>query len=125
MAKSTGSQLTALLFGLEPSLSAELGRALAGQSVRTVAEGEVKPAEARVDIVFAPSDRDGFGAVRDAVRGTCPEAPIVVVSRVPEVSEWLDAIEAGARDYCAAPFEGTQLRWLLETNLHRCSTAAA
>ncbi|MDX2151773.1 MAG: hypothetical protein SFV54_13625 [Bryobacteraceae bacterium] len=125
MVETPALQLNALLVGLEPSLSAELGRALADQSVRALAEGELEPEGTRVDIVFAPSDPSTFGAVKDTLRETCPAAPIVVVSRVPEVSEWLDAMEAGASDYCAAPFERTQLRWLLETNLHRFASAAA
>ncbi len=42
--------------------------------------------------------------------------PVVVVSRLPEVEGWLDALEDGAADYCAAPFEPVQLRWLLDTH---------
>lgn len=43
--------------------------------------------------------------------------PVVVVSRLPEVNDWLDAIEAGAVDYCSAPIEREQLDWILESNL--------
>ncbi len=43
--------------------------------------------------------------------------PVVVVSRLPEVSEWLDALDAGAADYCAAPFEHQHMSWLIESAL--------
>ncbi|MFN3326403.1 MAG: hypothetical protein ACK5AZ_23140 [Bryobacteraceae bacterium] len=34
-------------------------------------------------------------------------------------------IEAGAADYCAAPFEAVQIQWLLEANLSRTQASAA
>jgi DNA-binding NtrC family response regulator len=34
---------------------------------------------------------------------------------MPETSEWLDALEAGAFDYCAAPFDSQQFVRLLNT----------
>ena len=48
-----------------------------------------------------------------------------MVSRFPEVSEWLDAMDAGASDYCASPFEPAQVRWILESNLPRQYAAVA
>ncbi|MBE0657952.1 MAG: hypothetical protein IH602_09700 [Bryobacteraceae bacterium] len=51
--------------------------------------------------------------------------PIVVVSRSTDVSAWLDALEAGAADYCAPPFEPTQIRWILDALLQRKSRSAA
>jgi PleD family two-component response regulator len=38
---------------------------------------------------------------------------------LPEVDDWLDAMEAGAADYCAEPIEKRQLDWILESNLER------
>ncbi|MBA3975971.1 MAG: hypothetical protein C0504_17330 [Candidatus Solibacter sp.] len=51
--------------------------------------------------------------------------PIVVVSRAGEVAIWLDALEAGAADYCAPPFEPTQIRWILDALIERRSRSAA
>jgi hypothetical protein len=51
------------------------------------------------------------------VRDKRPELPVVVVSRIPEVRGWLDALEAGASDYCGAPFETIQVQWVLESSL--------
>lgn len=50
--------------------------------------------------------------------------PIVVVSRAGDVALWLDALEAGAADYCAPPFEPTQIRWILDALLQRRSRSA-
>jgi len=40
-----------------------------------------------------------------------------VVSRFPDVKQWLDALDAGASDYCGAPFERVQLHWILNSVL--------
>ena len=52
----------------------------------------------------------------DTERGSL-QVPVVVVSRIPETSEWLDAIDAGATDYCAAPFEPQHISWLVQSAL--------
>ena len=102
-----------LLFGLERSLSNELNPVLEqlGQTVQieTSTSGVLEHTDANV--VFAD------GTNLDAVRHQRPELPVVVVSRLPEVSGWLDALEAGASDYCGAPFEPAQLRWVLDSTL--------
>jgi DNA-binding NtrC family response regulator len=59
------------------------------------------------------------------VREARPSLPFVVVTRIPETREWLDALEAGATDYCSAPIETRQLRWLMESALPRPRFAAA
>jgi DNA-binding NtrC family response regulator len=45
--------------------------------------------------------------------------PVVMVSQQPEVREWLDAMDAGAADYCAAPFESHHVSWILHSNVGR------
>jgi DNA-binding NarL/FixJ family response regulator len=51
--------------------------------------------------------------------------PFVVVTRIPETKEWLDALEAGAADYCSVSIEARQLHWLMESALPRPRFAAA
>ena len=102
-----------LLLGLEGSLSNELNPVLEklGQTV------QIEPSTAGVlertdaNVVFAD------GGCLHAVRDQRPELPVVVVSRLPEVRGWLDALEAGASDYCGAPFEPAQVRWVLDSSL--------
>jgi DNA-binding NtrC family response regulator len=77
------------------------------------------------DIVFAGGDRVHYLALLRRVRATDPHLPFVVVARLPETSDWLDALEAGATDYCAMPLEAGQLQRVTESALPRTRTAAA
>ena len=69
------------------------------------------------DIVFAGGEPKHYLALLRDVREERPTLPFVVVTRVPETREWLDALEAGATDYCSAPFENRQINWLMESAL--------
>lgn len=122
---------TVVLFGLETSLAAELGGVLEGQNQKVYVEPFVSAAESlrvvemvRADLVFCTSGRDRYMSLLEAVGREKPDLPVVIVSRTPEVSEWLDAIEAGASDYCAAPFEASQIKWILDSTLKHGSSAA-
>jgi hypothetical protein len=53
------------------------------------------------------------------------DAAVILVNRFPEDARWLDALELGAADYCGAPFETTQVRWVVEGALYGLSKAAA
>ena len=110
-----------LLFGLDHGLSDELNPILKqlGQTVQVApaASGVLEDTDANV--VFADGDSVG------AVRHQRPELPVVVVRLLPEVSGWLDALDAGACDYCGAPFEAAQVRWVLDSSLRTGYGAAA
>lgn len=116
----------ALLLGLEPRLAAELAATLADTGCSAVfgtcQEGPDLLSRSDFDLVFCGSDPVCF---LTAVRGVRPGVPVIVASRIPEVSAWLSAMEQGAADYCAAPFEPALIRWVLETNLPGRSTFAA
>ncbi len=71
------------------------------------------------DVVFCPADSRVYLPLLKAIRERHMTLPVVVVSRLPEVPEWLDAIEQGATDYCAAPFEPGQVNWILMTALYQ------
>ncbi len=107
----------AYLYALAPDLASDLAGALAPvcREVRSVND---MPAGA--SIIFCPSSLDCVTRLRAAE----PQATIIVVSRHPEVNDWLDAIEAGADDYCAAPFESSQLQWILQSSLQSGQLAA-
>lgn len=53
----------------------------------------------------------------EKLRAARPGAPIIVVSKDAEVSNWLDSMEAGASDYCVAPFEAAQVKWVVDSSL--------
>jgi DNA-binding response OmpR family regulator len=118
-----------LLVGLEPKLSSELSLVLLSEGHEVEqANCSAKATEllriTRPHLIFCATDPSCFQPMRRALMGQA-DLPIVVVSRCPEVTEWLDAIEGGASDYCAAPFEAIQVRWILESNLRRSHSAAA
>ena len=127
MADQNTIEATVLFHGLDADLAMDLRNALAG-----FCEG--MQAEVLTDVVQARAALRGDGAtivfcdtkpetVQD-LRRINPSASIIAVSRLPETTDWLNVIEAGADDYCAAPFESHQLRWILDSTL-RYSRAAA
>ncbi len=127
---STGTPYARIvLLGLDDSLARELRAVLTKQDVYsepflsgTECLGTVERLGA--DLVFCAADPERYIDLLDAVRREKPDLPVVVVSRTPEVSEWLDAIEAGASDYCAAPFEPAHVQWILDSTLKHHSAPA-
>ena len=63
--------------------------------------------------VFISGDSPEYRHILSLLRETRPGLPVIVVSRQPDAKRWLDALDAGAADYCGAPFERVQLRWIL------------
>jgi DNA-binding NtrC family response regulator len=117
------TRVHALLFGLSDDLAGELSKPLSRfcANIQSIARGREQDslravANSPAQIIFCGADTD----IVTTLRETKPEAPIIVVSRHPEVSGWLDSIEAGATDYCAAPFETAQVQWILETSMRAC-----
>ena len=76
------------------------------------------------DIVFAGDDARQYVPLLRCVRQKRPALPFIVVTRIPDTSKWLDALEAGASDYCSAPFESRQIHWLMESVLPRVWNAS-
>jgi DNA-binding NtrC family response regulator len=108
-----------LLVGLDRRVADDLQSVLIqlGQTVRVIAAaGPLEFGDA--NMVFTEC------AALGAIRSARPDLPVVVVSRLPEVSAWLDALEQGAADYCGAPFERKQVGWVLNSSLPALRTAA-
>lgn len=116
-----------ILIGLEQAAASQISRALESERHDISHKQENTPAYdvLDADIVFAGGDSKRYMPLLRSVRKARPELPFVVVTRVPETSEWLDALEAGATDYCAAPFDLRQLRWLMECALPQPKVMAA
>ena len=100
-----------VLFDLDDPLSNDLSAAL--RRMPQVREITPTASGRDADLVFCPVNPGSLARARQLY----PETPVVVVSRLPEVEGWLDALEAGAADYCAAPFELVQVNWILQTHL--------
>jgi DNA-binding response OmpR family regulator len=89
-------------------MEGQLCAALAKCSCETLHEEQCE----KPDIVFCG---DSLPALAGAL-ARWPGVPAVVASWLPDVDRWIDALEAGAADYCAPPFEPSHLRWLLDTH---------
>ena len=110
-----------LLAGLETAMADELSRVLRqlGQNVHTATAGSDAAVPGDIELIFAP-ETDLLDVQR-----SLPGVPVIVVSRLPEVSAWLWALEQGAADYCGAPFEARQVRWALNSSLAPANRLAA
>ena len=118
----------ALLFGLSEDLAGELLPTLKSCALNIAAVHRNQATTSARAVADSPADIIFCGADVNLVselRSVKPEASIVVVSRHPEVSDWLDSIEAGATDYCAAPFETSQMRWIVESSLRAAPSSIA
>jgi DNA-binding response OmpR family regulator len=115
------------LIGLEQAIASQVSRALAvaGHRIETrsanVDVGEMRDA----DIVFAGGEPAQYLSLLGQVREKWPDLPFGVVTRIPETTAWLDALEAGATDYCSSPFERRQIHWLMESALPKFHNVAA
>ncbi|MBI4908380.1 MAG: hypothetical protein HY820_32445 [Acidobacteria bacterium] len=113
---------TALFYNLEETLSHELRSALgcatpemAPANCRTLDECIEYARSTSPQVIFCPYSRQLISML-SSLDSTTPRIPVVVVTRHPEAREWIDSIEAGASDYCSAPFEPRQLRWIISAN---------
>ena len=109
-----------VLLGLDSDVIRNLSTALHAAGCNIQSDSPSRPS---ADVVFCSSDP---ACLRGAL-AAYPQTPVIVASRLPETATWLDALEAGASDYCAAPFEPSQIRWLLGCTLrpHAAASAAA
>lgn len=103
--------------GLEKSAASQLGRVLGYERHEIAHKPKTTSVDdvADADIVFANGDGKNYLTLLKQVRESHPALPFVVVTRIPETSDWLDALEAGATDYCSAPFEPNHINWLMES----------
>jgi DNA-binding response OmpR family regulator len=115
------------LAGVDESVAHCLQRALAIENHQIEQRSGSAPIDDFVDadIVFVGGDAKQYLPLLQGVRQERPSLPFVVVTRIPETSEWLDALEAGATDYIAAPIELRQINWAMESALRPGQSATA
>lgn len=113
-----------VLLGLADDLATESRRVLSEQGHKVYSFPLLSPASAlkvleqvHADLVFCPAEPERYNLLLDAITQKMSGLPLVVVSRHPDTTAWLDALQAGASDYCAPPFESIHMRWLLESVL--------
>ena len=66
---------------------------------------------------FVCGDRAGWLENICEVRSTHSRMFLVIATRRPDHEKWLDALEAGANDYCCTPIDARQFAWLLRRDL--------
>jgi len=71
------------------------------------------------DVICFSAPPGGYGRMLDALRRSGVRVPALAVSLAGEVSDWLDAIEAGAWDYFWGPFVPEHVKHVIE-NAIRC-----
>jgi hypothetical protein len=100
---------------LDPRSSGQLGPLLAGDGHEIHVEKENAPIGLirGSSAVFIGGMAEGYLPVVRRLRALDANLCVVVVARMAEMQDWLDAIEAGATDYWPAPFEPTQVRTLI------------
>ena len=119
-----------ILHGMEEPLAKQLRDASAQPgtafyAARSTSECLALAEQLHPDVVFCSSAPGEYRDLLAALKRRVLQLPVVVVSRLPEISEWLDALDAGAMDYCAAPFEHQHIRWMIESALIGTQRAAA
>jgi DNA-binding response OmpR family regulator len=119
MAELNYVPISAALYELDPELTAQLEETLSDCCSAVSAFPSATDLR-KADVIFCPPD---VNQVRK-LRSHFPRSSVVVASRLPEVTDWLDSLEAGAADYCAAPFETGQIRWVLESHQRSARPAA-
>lgn len=102
------------LIGLEPATASRISRALAvGHRVTRKAETIGRRDVAEAYIVFAGGPGSRYLPLLRRVREQHSKLPFIVVTRVAQTTEWLDALEAGAIDYCCSSVETRQIHWVI------------
>jgi DNA-binding NtrC family response regulator len=105
------------LIGLEQTIAAQISHAVSVERHRI----RQKPHDVGVrdltdvEFIFAGGEPALYLSLLRRVRRVLPALPFVVVTHSAETTAWLDALEAGATDYCCSPFEPRQIQWLMES----------
>jgi DNA-binding NtrC family response regulator len=105
------------LLGLPEDLGNQLTRILLEEShqvshKRFISDLRRLPASSAV---FISGDTPEYRRTISILRESHPHLPVIVVTRQSDAWHWLDALDAGAAEYCGAPFERFQLRWILDS----------
>lgn len=105
----------ALLIGLEPELALELEQTLArmGHTASRSNLDQVPALARRLDVIFCSDQWSNVNSLVALLRSLRTPIRVIVASRRAEEAAWLEALEAGADDYCSTPFETSQISWAM------------
>jgi DNA-binding response OmpR family regulator len=109
--------LRVTLLGLPEDLELPLAKVLREEAHKVVRKSHLQDLRhgPKAGVVFISADDPGFRQTIEELRQSEPDLPVIVVTRTPGTTQWLDALDAGATDYCGAPFERLQVRWIMNS----------
>ena len=115
------------LLGFPQDLASQLTRVLLAEAHTVDRKRYIQDLSKRYrpSVVFICADSPDFEDTLTALKDAEPGLPFVVTTRMPDPSQWLNALEAGAADYCGAPFEAVQVRWIMGSVLRQQERAVA
>jgi DNA-binding NtrC family response regulator len=105
------------LLGLPGDLEHQLAQVLRDEAHKVIRKLHLQDLRhgPKPEAVFISGDDAQFRWTIAELREGNPGMPVIVVTRQPGTARWLDALDAGATDYCGAPFERVQVRWILDS----------
>jgi DNA-binding response OmpR family regulator len=126
MHEEAARTLRVFLIDLEPAVAERIDEVLTREGHRAEQRSEdIDTSELMTaDIIFACGEGSRYLTVLRRVRDLRLRVPFFVAARIPSTMDWLNALEAGATDYCASPFETHQLQWLVASALSRWRPAS-
>src|ERR1051325_3250391 len=99
-----------VLLGLDKDLAESLQTVLDPQEHNILITNDASRASG-AELVFAAGDDPCYRETVRRLTGAVLRSAVIVVSRHADSARWLDALEAGAADYCSVPLEPIQMRW--------------
>ena len=116
-----------LMLGLDHDMAERLSQVLRGLSHDVIITNSLAESlrDRTARVIFAAGDSPRYREIVQKLTSKRPDAAVILVNRHPDDGRWLDALELGAADYCGAPFETAQIRWLVEGALHGLARTAA
>ncbi|MBV9507915.1 MAG: hypothetical protein JO323_23235 [Acidobacteriia bacterium] len=105
------------LLGLPDDLERSLAKVLREEAHRVIRKLHLQDLRhgPKPGVVFISADGPDFSTTIRQLKEYEPMLPVVAVTRVPGTKQWLDALDAGATDYCGAPFERVQVRCIMNS----------
>jgi DNA-binding response OmpR family regulator len=115
------------LLGFPQDLASQLSRVLVAEGHAVDQKHYIQDLSKRYrpSVVFVSADTPGFEDTVAALKDAEPGLPFVVTTRLPNPTQWLNALDAGAADYCGAPFEPVQVRWVMASIERQQATPVA
>lgn len=112
------------LIGFPDDMRSDLAAFLTDNGCRAVHHESAHELPKALTAVFISGDRARWLETICHVRETHGRIFIVVATRLPDHEKWLDALDAGANDYCCLPMDAQQFGWLFRRDAqpHRAET---